>query len=309
MKLNLLPTYVSKEKQSKAAWVISILIVLVAVAASLIMITTSNKALADAKAEADAIKPKADEAVAIANQADVIIAKAAPIITNTNLAQTMLKHNTVYPDLYDTIRPYVPSFFRVTTMAATPNGPDSTTVALTGVLKSYQQYADLMVALLRIPDAATVSRTGFQNIDPIIPAITAADQVGRPHRPGEAPIPDDPLQRLAQKQASGSVQGFSNQGNFGSPDHTISRGAMPGYSLVTVSVVIRKNIQTPVPKSTLATIKAGSPAASSSAATNAALPGAPPLSTPPSSTPPADSSPATPKSGRKNPASGAGEGD
>src|SRR5690242_233518 len=129
MKLNLLPTYVSKEKQSKAAWVIAILVVIVAIGLSLAMITMSAKSLSDAKAAADELRPQADAVVALANQADTIIAAAAPIITNTNLAQTMIKHNGDYPHLYDTVRPWVPSFFRVTSMSATPNGPTSTTVS------------------------------------------------------------------------------------------------------------------------------------------------------------------------------------
>ena len=47
MKLNLLPTYVSKEKQSKTAWVLSLLIAVVAIVFSVGLMTSSAKALAD----------------------------------------------------------------------------------------------------------------------------------------------------------------------------------------------------------------------------------------------------------------------
>jgi hypothetical protein len=137
------------------------------------------------------------------------------------------------------------------------------------LLKSYQQFADLMVALLRNREVRSVSRSGFTDVDPYIPEISQVDQVGRPRKPGQDPIPDDPLLRLQQQQSQGTLQGFTGEGGFGTVD-TGPRGAMPGHSVVTVTLVIARNLQTPVPKATLSTI--GAPAPNTN---NAPAPGLP----------------------------------
>jgi hypothetical protein len=296
MKLNLLPTYVSKEKQSRTAWVVSILVAVMSIIGALAMITLSAAKLDKVKEEARALEAPAAEAVAVAASADVIIDKSKAILTNIELATQMKEHNRAYPALYDSMKAYIPGFFRVTQMTATPNDATTSTVTMTGVLKSYQQYADLMLALLRNPEVTTVSRTGFQNVDPYIPELSDVDQFGRPRKPGEPPVPDDPLQRLAQRQATGRQDGFTGAGGFGTTD-TGPRGAMPGYSLVTVSVVIGRNLQTPVPKATLTGIK------SSSTNTNTNTPSLPGQNVPaPGGPPGGPGSPGGP--GRESPGGG-----
>jgi hypothetical protein len=93
-----------------------------------------------------------------------------------------------------------------------------------------------MLALLRIPGATSVSRTGFQMGDQYVPNLSVTDQTGRPIRPGEPPIPDDPLQRLDYFVARGGTTGYTGVGGFGSGPENAVRGAMPNASQVTVTV-------------------------------------------------------------------------
>lgn len=251
MKLNLLPTYVSKGNQAKTATVVSVLLALLGILGAVGLIFISKGSLAEARADAESKQERAARAVATSKRADEVVADAQMIIRNINLADAMLKHNDVYPDLYRDIKPYIPGFFRVTQMSAAPNDAATATVTLTGTVKTYQQYADLMIALYRIPGATTVSRSGYVNGDPFIPNITDVDQNGRPIKPGQTNVPDDKFERLAYYQGQGTVTGFTGEGGFGTVDTTQPRGAMPGYSLVTLSVVIPRSIQVPDPRATL----------------------------------------------------------
>lgn len=253
MKLNLLPTSVSKEKQGRFAFVLSALIALGALAAMMWMIRSSRQELADQKDRIAAARGNATKAVATSKRADAVIQENRGLILNINLAEAMNKHNTVYPDLYDEVRKYIPNFYRISALSAVPNGPESCTVTMTGYLTSFQEYADLMLALLRIPGATAVSRSGFQLTDPGVPGLITEDQVGRTVKPGEPRIVDNPHDRLDQQIANAQVTGFTNAGGFGTSDTPMLRGAMPTQSTVTVAVVIAgKNIMTPNPRQTLA---------------------------------------------------------
>lgn len=251
MKLNLLPTYVSKGNQAKTATVVSVLLALLGILGAVGLIFTSKQSVRDARADAETKLDNAARAVAISKRADTVVADAQMIIRNINLADAMLKHSDVYPDLYRDLKPYIPGFFRVNNIQATANDAATATVTMTGTLKSFQQYADLMIALYRIPGATSVSRGGYNVIDPYIPNINDVDQNGRPIKPGDTNVPDDKYQRLAYYQAQGTLTGFTGEGNFGTGDATQPKGAMPGYSLVTVSVVIPRALQTPDPRATL----------------------------------------------------------
>lgn len=259
MKLNLLPTHVGKERQGKVAVVGAVLIVLAAAAltAYMIMIPAGRlESLDSAIAEERRVY---NILVTESAKADSTIADAKMLITNMMLADAMLKHSTVYPDLYDDIRRYVPSFFRTISMTAQPASADTSVVTITGVLKTYQQYADLMLALLKNPSVVSVTRAGFQQFDPRVPALTPVDQKGKPIKPGEAPIPDDPLERLDYFIAQGRTTGFTGTGGFGTDDLG-PRGAMPEWSVITLTLVVRKNLQTPDPRATLASQGGGAPA-------------------------------------------------
>jgi len=253
MKLNLLPTHVSKEAQTRTAVIASVLIAVLSIGLAVFLVMSSSAALEQAKSDALTWEQPAKDAVAMAKQADQIISNATILDRNVRLAQAMNQHNAVYPRLYREVLSYVPSYFRVTSIAAAPNGPQNCTVTMTGVIGSFQQYADLMLALLRIPDATNVGRDGFQVTDPYVPNLIESDQVGTPIRPGAARVPSDPLQRLEQIVSGiyATDTGYTGQGNFGSglPG---TRGAAPGESQITVTVAINNRpLQTPNPRATM----------------------------------------------------------
>ena len=253
MKLNLLPTYVGKEKAARSAILLSAVLAIAGIGASVFMITSSRDARRKSEEDMVSWQARAAAAVAESKKADLIVQNARVLILNTNLATAMNKHNFDYIDLYNTVRKYVPGFFRLTSMSAQPAGEDSV-VTLQGVIQTQQQYADLMLALLRIPGAKSVTRSGYQIVEQIVPNLTEGSQNGRPIDRGSAPIPDDPLARMDQLMNQPRRDGFLNQGNFGLDAPTVAKGAMPDWSLITVSVVVPKNIQTPNPRATLASI-------------------------------------------------------
>ncbi len=256
MKLNLLPTYVSKEKSAKTALVFSVLVAAVAILGAVWMRVSSRQSLDDARAEASQHEQNAALAVRTSKEADAIIASARGIIVNMDLAQAMTKHNSAYSNLYDEVRRYVPSFFRVMSMTAQPSSAESCTVTLRGVLQSYQEYADVMLALLRIPGAMAVSRNGYQITDKHIPSLNEFDQTGRPIDPGQGNIPDSPVERLNYFLSQGRQDGFSGAGGFGT-DSLDPRSAMPNWSEITLTVALQRNIQTPDPRATLAAANTG----------------------------------------------------
>jgi hypothetical protein len=297
MKLNLLPTYVSKEKVTRTALIFGILIFLACVGGAVLLYSKAGSDLAESQSGLADLQARAQKAKDTADEADKVIATSTTLLRNTNLAQTMLNHDSAYPDLYDKIRGYIPSFYRVNSMSAVATGPGTSTVTLVGVLDTYQQYADLMLALLRIPGVTAVSRAGFTNNNMYVPAPTPDDQIGKPHKPGEGPIPDDPLKRLEYFQGQGRLTGYANAGGFGSGTPGI-RGPMPNASQVTVSIAIISDLQTPDPKGTLAQSGAASQGTGSGpGATNGNLPNnTPPVTVP--TTPPAGGSSGT-TGGRK----------
>ena len=252
MKLNLLPTHVSKEGQSKVAWVASGLMVVGAIAAGAYAMIWSNQELALAKDRESKNKVYYDTAVATSKKADDIMAGSVVVDRNLKLANAMLKHNAAYPDLYRDVLTHVPTFFRVTDVTATSLGAGLCTVSLTGVIETYQQYADIMLAMLRIPGATNVTRAGFTDVRPVVPPLNEADQTGRPVRPGEANLPTDPRARLEEMiaRAESAPRGFLGAEGFGTPDAT-RKGAMPDWSQITLVVTLNRDIQTPDPEATL----------------------------------------------------------
>lgn len=250
MKLNLLPTYVSKEKQAKTGIILGVLSAVVGIAAAVGMIVISKGERDRAFEEMESKKPAHLQVVAISKAADTTITQAKPIITNINLAEAMTAHNTVYADLFDQIRQYIPSFYRLTSISATPVSAEGASVNLTGVIQTQQQYADLMLALLRIPGAVNVSRDGYQIVSAQVPALTTEDQSGRPLKPGEGQIPDDPEQRLNYYISQGQLTGFLDVGGFGGEPGP--RGPMPDWSVVNITVLLPARLMTPNPRATLA---------------------------------------------------------
>ena len=243
------------------------------------MVTISSKRLETAKASVADAKPQYDSAVKIAGEADAMMAKPAirQLVVNTALAKAMIGSNRLYPDLYDFVKPYIPGFFRITNLSASPIDGKSCTVNMTGTIKNAQQYADLMLALLRIPGAVSVTRGGFQSEDIVVPAITVGDQKAKPRLESKAPIPDDPLERLVYFQNGVAPTGFQNSGNFGNTEFGTEKGVRPGESLISVSVTIPRNIQTPNPRATIQSLAGGGGATPAPASSPGTPPGRSPV--------------------------------
>lgn len=262
MKLNLLPQTVSKERKAKTAWLGFIAMVIIGIGGATGMVIVSNNAKDAAHASVNEVRSQADQVSATAASADEIIKKAQGVMLNANLARAMIKHNDVYADLYQEIRKYIPPFYRLNHISAVPGGDASTEaiVTLTGTLDSFQQYVDLPLALLQIPNATSVSPSGFATDDVYRPGLTEGDQLGKPHKGSEGPVPDDQIERIAYFESNVKPGGYLSAGNFGS-DTTQPRGAMPTSSLVTVTIVIaKKDIRTPNPRATLAAAGGGATA-------------------------------------------------
>ncbi len=250
MKLNLVPTYVNEGKKTRAAVVGAVLIAAAGIVLSVGMAASSQKNLEDARAEMNRYIPVAQEALAESQYADKVMAAAAGVILNINLADAMKKHSTKYPDLYDSVRPNIPGFYRITSMSAAPVDGETCTVTLVGFLETQQQYADLMFALRRIKGVLTVSRAGYTYDEMYVPSISDIDQSARPRKRGDEPIPDDPLARLDYFMGQGTVSTFNDAGGYGSGEPG-TRGAMPGSHEVTVQITMGYKLQTPNPRASL----------------------------------------------------------
>lgn len=250
MKLNLLPATVSKGAKTRNAVIGSVLLVLVGIGASAFMITSSGADLAAVKNQVAEARPRAEKALNTANEADTIIVQANGVVLNTKLAQAMIKHNDKYPALYNELLEKIPSFFRVTNLRATPIDATSSQITMEGTLETYQQYADLMLALLRFPGTTAVGRNQYVTTEQVVPAITEIDQTARPRRIDEAPIPDDPLERLTYFQNQASTPSYQGVGNYGSPTDD-TRFALPNSSLITVTMVVNRDLRVPDVRGTL----------------------------------------------------------
>lgn len=247
MKLNLIPVHVSKSGQARLFTVQAVIFALVGIGAAAGLIFVSRSQLARVKEEAAQLEPQAQAVVQRAREADTIIQQATGITRNTQLARAMIESNRQYTDLYRGVLEYVPTFFRVTSISATPLTEDTALVTLDGVISSYQEYADIMLALFRIPGALRVQRSGFTPDDLYVPGLSEIDPFGTPIRPGQAPAPGDPLLRLDQAiaQANAAPTGFLNVGNFGTDNPPNARGAMPGTQVIRVAVVVRADPNLP----------------------------------------------------------------
>ncbi len=254
MKLNLLPTSVSKGKVTRTASVISILFVLIGVVLAVFLIKSSSDAVSRSETNIQAWNDAYTKTVDNSAKADKIIADAGGLIKNATLATAMLKHNEVFPNEYADMRRWIPPFYRIRSMTATPLDDTSYTMRLVGYLNSYQQYADLTLALMANPKAISVTRQGYVDRNMYIPAVNPIDQTGRPLKPGQPPIPDDPLARLQWYQNQAGGDSYSAVGNFGT-DATVTRTAMPDESEVTITMIMKGDLQVPNPSQTLGGIE------------------------------------------------------
>jgi len=291
MKLNLLPVTVRRGAKTRTAWIFSILLILAGVGAAAGMMIISGNRDKDLKAQVDDARPKAQEAYDTSTQADTVIAKAEGVLRNTSLARAMIRHNGVYPAAYEDLFRFNPPFFRLMSISATPIDEKTASITMVGTLTTYQQYADLSLALMRNPKVVSVARAGFNavNVGETVPPIVPTDQEGKPHKLNQGPIPDDAMERLAYFESLPATSGYQGTGNYGSGT-TSERTNQPGDSLITVTMIATYALQTPNPRASLtASGSAGSSAGAAS--TGSAIPSAPG---------PTGGSPAAPESGGKS---------
>lgn len=256
MKLNLIPKVVDTAAKAKRALFGSLLLFAVSCVAAFFLATISIDRVKRATQAVDEAKPLYDNAVAVATEADAMMTKpqVREVVVNASLAEAMNKANSLYPDVYDFVKPYIPAFFRITRLAASPVDATTSTVSMTGTVKNAQEYANLMLALLRIPGATSVSRSGFSAEDMVVPALTLVDQYGRPRKLADAPVPDDEIDRLAYFENQQTPSGYLQTGNFGITEPGTTKEAGKGESLITVSVTIPRNLQVPNPRATITTL-------------------------------------------------------
>ncbi|MEX2243800.1 MAG: hypothetical protein WD716_08150 [Fimbriimonadaceae bacterium] len=275
MKLNLLPSHVAKSQGSKAMIFVMVLIIAIAGAATWALITTGRGKLEAARDRADELRPKVATAMGNSQMADQVIQRVTGIDRNLKLTTAMTEHNVKYVGLYREVMGYIPSFYRINSMSAAPSGPDSCTVQMTGVLQTHKQYADLVVALYRMPGVVSVARNGYSDNSPYVPNLNTDDQFGTTIRPGEPNLPSDPDLRMQEmiRRANSGPTGFQGVGGFG--QDVFPKGAMPDWSTVSVTMQIAgRQLQVPNPRATLDQ-HAGTGAATGQPASNTGF-GAPP---------------------------------
>ena len=161
MKLNLLPKSVAKNVQGKTVFWAMVGLVLLTLLGSFLYSKKVSGDLESYITEANAKQPLADQVVQTAASADTIIGDAKTVLTNTALVNAIDSSNGKYPRLYNALLQYIPSFLRVRTLNAQSAGPTMAVVTIDGYLKTFQQYSDSMIALLRFPGCSAVGRSGF----------------------------------------------------------------------------------------------------------------------------------------------------
>ncbi|MGI8922658.1 MAG: hypothetical protein ACR2HJ_01230 [Fimbriimonadales bacterium] len=166
MKLNLLPKSVAKNVQSKTVFLAMAGLLLATLLGSFLYARKVSGDLQSYIAEANAKQPLAEQVVATSASADKIIADAKTVLTNSALVKEIDVANGKYPRLYNTLRLYLPRFLRVRSISAQSGGPTASVVTIQGYLKTFQQYSDVMIALLRFPGCSAVGRSGFGPVAP-----------------------------------------------------------------------------------------------------------------------------------------------
>lgn len=264
MKLNLLPQTVAKRSSAPVFIIMAVLIVLAASAASAWMVVQSK---ADLKAAVDdrtaQLEGYANNA-ATAAQAETVILQATNFDRNVKLVEAAAKHNNAYPDLYDSLFPYIPAWYRIQSINAAGSGGQAT-VTMVGHIDTFQQYADLAIALWRIPGVISVQRAGYAPKLPSVLPLTPDRQTNVSIKPGETPLPDDVQQRIEilKAQAAAVPTGFVGVGGFGTD--AVPKGDTLNSQTVTMTVLLTRNLQVPVPAATLAAAQATAPAAAPAA--------------------------------------------
>ena len=185
MKLNLLPKTAARSAQSRTAVFAMAGLVVATLAGTLLYASQVSKTLAGYQEEVAAKEILAKEVVDTAASADTILAQSKIVLTNTALVNAVDVSNGKYPRLYNTLKGYIPAFMRVRSISAASAGPEQSVVTIQGYLRTFQQYSDVMISLLRFPGCSAVGRSGFGPI-----AAGDAGPFGYdPDNPQRGPIP------------------------------------------------------------------------------------------------------------------------
>lgn len=247
MRLNLLPKHASQGSRWKGFFIAGLAMVALSILAAVFMIKKSNTDVTDAQARLDQEKPRAEAALKEAQKAETVAALGTEIQRNLDLKSSMDAQNSKYTRMYRFVMDYIPPYYRINNMSITPIDDKNFRLNLTGVLQTFQQHADLSIALLRLPGAQSVARGAFDINDIFIPNLSEDDQVALPHllKNGRKPPmvnsgpnsgPDAQLAYL-QSLAQQGATGFTGVGGFGTKDATL-RHAMPEWSEVTYQVLM-----------------------------------------------------------------------
>jgi len=135
--------------------------VVLTLAGTLFYASRVSTTLAGYKEEVAAKEVLAKQVVDTAASADTILANSKIVLTNSELVKQIDDANGRYPRLYNTLKGYIPAFMRVRSLSAASAGPEQAVVTIQGYLKTFQQYSDVMIALLRFPGCSAVGRSGF----------------------------------------------------------------------------------------------------------------------------------------------------
>ena len=260
MKLNLLPHYQDPGLQSKKAIQRGGVGVLCALAVSLFLIFWSGLGLGEAQAEIEALEPEAQLAYRTALRADEIMKGAAFLTTDLKLAEAIQKQNQNAITLFQEVMEYLPSFFRLTSLNAAPKGEQDAVVVLEGVIHSYQEYADLMLALLRMPDVSKVQRSKPDIKESPVPPLVPEDQIGISVLAGSPRIPSEPLKRMdvmiAEAAKPQSVPPEIKLPTLaGAQEYHQYVKLLPGDSVVKIEMLVKNHkFQVPNPRLTLAEV-------------------------------------------------------
>lgn len=252
MKLNLIPTSAARQGASKITWVIMVLMIVGSIFGAMRMNGKAAAALNTAKGYVDSNQSASNNVNTVTADADTVMSEASGPLLNIKLVQAMKAHCRVYTDFYDQVFRFIPGYFRLTSISVSPNDANTCSVQMTGTVGSLREYMDLVLALRRIPGSQQVTRSGYQLTHTFVQPISANTQHSWKIKPGEAELTDDPIQRLDAKIAAAHSTDFVGVGNFGTPGLPRTRGADPSETLLTVGVVITRNLMTPDPRQTLA---------------------------------------------------------
>ena len=260
MKLNLLPHYQDPNLQEKKAIRRGGISVLCALGLSLFMIFWSGLGLEEARAEVAALEPQAELAYRTALRADEMMKSASFLTTDLKLAEAIHRQNQNAITLFQKVMEYLPSFFRLTSLNAAPKGEQDVVVVLEGVIHSYQEYADLMLALLRMPDVSKVQRSKPDIKESPVPPLVPEDQIGISVPAGSPRIPSEPLKRMDVMIAEAAKpQPVPPEIKLptlaGAQEYHQYVKLLPGDSVVKIEMLVKNHkFQVPNPRLTLAEV-------------------------------------------------------